>query len=105
MRQEVMDIAPCPGEKIVDTKDLITALKQPITQMRANESSSTRDQNAPFSQHQQHSNLTLQPTEYVGSCRTVGSCPTSFRTIARTIFGFRLILAGCSAELSGRGYR
>jgi hypothetical protein len=27
MRQEMMDIAPRPGEEIVDTQDLITALK------------------------------------------------------------------------------
>ena len=31
----MVHIAPCPGEKIIDTQDLITALEQSIAQMRA----------------------------------------------------------------------
>jgi hypothetical protein len=39
----MVHIAPRPGEKIVDTQHLITAVEQPLTEVRANESSSARN--------------------------------------------------------------
>jgi hypothetical protein len=48
--------------------------------MGANESRSARDQNAPFSQHEQHSNLSLQLTKHqnVGSCLIVAVMSDEF---------------------------
>jgi hypothetical protein len=33
----MLHIAPCPGEEIIDTQDLIAAVEQPLTEVRANE--------------------------------------------------------------------
>src|SRR5882672_9652084 len=73
MLQKMVHIAPRPGEEIVDTQHLITAVEQPLTEVRANKSSSARNENTPFSQHLQHSSLTPHQSQIANQIGSSGS--------------------------------
>lgn len=41
--EEVLDVAPCASEKIVDAEHLAAAIKQPIGEVRSEEARATRN--------------------------------------------------------------
>src|SRR4051794_40595393 len=115
MLQQMVHIAPRPGEEIIDTQHLITAVEQPLTEVRANESSSARNEYTPFSQHLQYSSLTPLPVAIESDRRdrvfrivlSSSSCPTSSGAIARRFSAFRLIrrlASGWCRTIGGAGW-
>ena len=51
MAHQLFDVAPCPGEEIVDAKDFVTLGKQCLAEERADKSGTARDQNSSLQMH------------------------------------------------------
>ena len=49
--QEVLDVASCAGEEIVDAEHLVAALKQPVGEVRSEEAGTTRDEDSTLEMH------------------------------------------------------
>ena len=73
--EEMLDIAPRPGEEVVDAKDLLPPRKELLAQMRAQKSRTTGNQNAPLKMHVAYRSLFSSGSAGVSPCVAVGHQP------------------------------
>ena len=49
--EEVLDVASCAGEEVVDAENLAAAFEQPIGEVRPEEAGATRDKDSTLEMH------------------------------------------------------